>query len=309
MLYFIMLLLIIVILLFPTISYAEGHLSFNASNEAIVDIRVVNASGNTIVKGKGYVIDREGLIATEIGMIQRWFEKIQNDLIVRIKDKDFSIYRLITYNKQLNLAVFKIDIDSLPALALPSDERLARYIKRVIKIYKDMVKNSKTIKESGPDLSLSRWSGTENVQNTSHLLKRLNYASSNRYEEAIEEYIRALKTDPFNPEIYNCLGLAYYKIGRYRESIEAYNKALMYGQGSRAIYDKLGTLYLIMGEYDRAIVTFEKALSLNGNDPMSRFNHAIALFMNGDRELAWQDYIVLRGLDEELARRLWDIIN
>ena len=304
---------VFVIALLLLSSFAEASLptNFKAGVESTVQVRVIDRSGKTILEGKGYVIDKEGLIATECEMILRWYEDIKNDLIVRtVEDKVFSLHRLISYNPRLNLAIFKINTDSLPVAAIPSDDRIAAYIKRTVKVYKDMV--HRDLRESmKPSISSKAKANVKALDssNAAPYGMGIGYASLGRYREAIEEFIKALKTEPDNPEIYVNLGLAYYKVDRYRESIDAYKKALELGYTSKSIHERLGTLYLISGEYDRAIQAFQATIQLDSKDPKSHFNLAIAFFMKGDKDSAWQEYAILRSLDEELSRRLWDIIN
>lgn len=303
---------IISLLILFSISEASAHEPFRGKKESIVEVYVVDQSGRIILNKKGYVIDKDGLIATGCNMILKWYKDIKNDLIVKTwKDKSFSLYRLIAYNPKIDLAIFKIKTE-FPAVAVSTDERVTAYIRKTVKVYKEMVKDSAKIpaKEDainkGHDLPSNKDNSPLSV---SPYLKGLKYFSLKRYKEAIEEFNKALKTDSSNPEIYANLGLAYYKIDRYRESIESYKKALLLNPDSRYIYKRLGALNLIIGEYDSAIEAFQKALQLNNEDPKAHFDLAITLFMKGDRDLAWQEYIVLKSLDEELSKRLWDILN
>lgn len=294
--------------------------------EAVVEVNVIDKSGRTIMAGKGYIVDSEGLIATDCRMVLRWYEDIQNDLIVKTTEGNFPLYRLIAYNRDHGLAIFKINTEGLPSISLDSRDKTTAYIKRVVKIYKDMSRASKqTSKErhatketegfqdvEPEDRRSSREArnkGSVDFPSTSPFLSGLRYVSLKRYREAIEEFEKAIRIEPINPEIYMNLGLAYYKIGMYRDSIDAFKRALLYGAVSKSVYNKLGSLYIVLGEYNEAVDAFRKALSIDNTDPMSHFNLAIALFMKGDSDEAWNEYILLRGLDEGLARRLWDIIN
>lgn len=289
---------------------------FRGQKRSIVEVIVVDSSGREVLRGKGYVIDKEGLVMTGCRMILRWYENIRNDLIVRTEEgKVFPLYRLISYNPPLDLAIFKINTE-FSEVATPSNERISSYIRKTVKRYRDMMKNVKNSTETfaGDVNGIKRPEAPPNLKESDSLsespyAKGIRYASLKRYRDAIEEYHKALKADPDNPDIYENLGLAYYKIDRYRESIDAYRKVLLLRPSSKPIYDRLGTLYLISGEYDEAIGAFKKALQLDFTDPKDHFNLAIASFMKGDIDSAWQEYILLRGLNEELSRRLWDIIN
>ncbi|MFN3396419.1 MAG: tetratricopeptide repeat protein [Thermodesulfovibrionales bacterium] len=316
--------LIILFLSLSSLAYANP---FKGQKEAIVEVNVIDGSGRTVMAGKGYIVDSDGLIATNCRMILRWYEDIQNDLIVKLGEGNFSLHRLISYNPSLDLAIFKINKEGLPSIRLDPVDKATTYIRKAIKVYKDMsrVSNQASRKE---DLITNKsesprhqeqknqemsdgLNGEESrdSQVASPFLKGLRYISMRRYREAIEEFNKVLKAEPSMPDIYLNLGLAYYKINRYRDSIDAFKKALMYGATSKSVYYKLGSLYLVLGGYNEAVDAFKEALNIDNRDPLAHFNLAIAAFMKGDKDQAWQEYVVLRGIDEELARRLWDIIN
>lgn len=307
---------VISFLILSFVAEAMARDPFRGQKGSIVEVSVVDSSGKAVLNGKGYVIDKDGLIAVGCRMILKWYEDIQNDLVVRTEDgKVFSLYRLISYNPALDLAIFKINAE-LREIAIPSNDRISSYIRKTIKRYRDMVKNMKNSTETlAEDVNgIKRPEAPPNLKEPDSLsdspyVRGIRYASLKRYREAIEEYLKALKDDPDNPDIYADLGLAYYKIDRYRDSIDAYRKVLLLRPSSKSIYNRLGTVYLISGEYDEAIGIFKKALQLDYRDPKTHFNLAIASFMKGDMDSAWQEYIILMGLDEDLSRRLWDIIN
>ncbi len=79
------------------------------------------------------------------------------------------------------------------------------------------------------------------------------------YEKAIQAFNEALKTDDFNPKVYNNLGLALGRLGRYNEAFEAFKK----GGDLAQAYNNLGCLYLEEGRTDAAISAFEKAIASN----------------------------------------------
>lgn len=315
--------LIILILFLPSMAYAN---SLKGQKEAVVEVNVIDGSGKTVMAGKGYIVDTEGLIATDCQMILKWYEDIKNDLVVKLEEGNFSLHRLISYNPSLNLAIFKINKEGLPSVRLNPNDKATTYIRKAIKAYKVMSRALNQTSHKGEiakKLEISQYPEQKNKETpeegkskesrdsvvASPFLTGIKYASLKRYREAIEEFNRASKVEPSNPDIYLNLGLAYYKIDRYKDSIDAFKKALIYGASSKTVYSKLGSLYMVLGGYSEAVNAFKEALNIDNSDPMIHFNLAIAAFMKGDRDQAWQEYVVLRGIDEELARKLWDIIN
>lgn len=317
--------IIIFLLLFSSSAETAVPEFIKVKKEAIVEVNVIDRSGRTMMTDKGYIVDSEGLIATDCKMILKWYEDIQNDLIVKLGEGTFSIHRLISYNPSLNLAIFKINKEGLPSIRLNPNNKATAYIRKAIKVYKDMSRasdhvfnkdeiNTNKLETPYPEQKNKEAPGegrsmeSQDSKVDSPFLKGLKYISLRRYREAIEELNKALKAEPSNPDIYLNLGLAYYKIDRYMNAIDAFKKALMHG-ASKSVYYKLGSLYLILGDYNEAVDAFKKALNIDNTNSMAHFNLAVAAFMKGDRDQAWQEYVVLRGIDEDLARRLWDIIN
>jgi len=298
------------------VSYAEAGVSdlLSGQKKAIVDISVIDKSRRDVASATGIVVDREGLVVTNCKMISRWLEDVEYDLIVRTeKGETFPLYRLIAYNQRLDIAIFKINAEGLTAARLPAGNRTAEYIERAIARYKKMVRTTKMIPPYGVPsekgaAGTAREAPEKPVDAESHYLRGLRYASSNRYAEAIDEYRKALKVEPDNVDAYIGLGLAYYKIDRYLDAVEAYNHALKLRPDSKSIHNKVGTIYLILGEYPAAIKAFKQALSIDDKDPSSHFNLAIANFLKGDKNSAWQEYVVLKGLNAELADRLRGLI-
>ena len=52
------------------------------------------------------------------------------------------------------------------------------------------------------------------------------YALELDFEEAIEEYDKAIELDPNDPDYHNNKGVALYELHRYEEAIEEFDKAI-----------------------------------------------------------------------------------
>lgn len=283
---------------------------------AVVSVYVEDRSKREITQATGFVIDGEGLILTNSRIISKWLEDVEYDLIIRTKEGEtLPLYRLIAYNQRLDIAIFKINAEGLIAARLPDGSRTAEYIKRAIARYKKMIRTMGRIPPEGSIPAKGKIAGMPPMEviekpldAESHYLRGLTYARSNRYAEAIDEYRKALEIEHGSADVYINLGLAYYKIDSYLDAIDAYNQALRLRPGSKSICNKLGTIYLILGKYPEAIKAFKEALSIDDKDPTSHFNLAIANFLKGDKDSAWQEYVVLKGLNTGLAGRLRELL-
>src|SRR3989338_7517078 len=100
----------------------------SGQKRAEVSISVKDASGKDIAQVTGFIVDREGIIATSCRMISIWLDDAEYDLVVRTGEGDtFSLYRLLGCNKKFDIAVFKLDADGFAAVALLSGNNISEY--------------------------------------------------------------------------------------------------------------------------------------------------------------------------------------
>ncbi len=78
------------------------------------------------------------------------------------------------------------------------------------------------------------------------------------YEQAMECFEVAAKTDPLNGEIWGNLGAAYGRSRRYTEALKALDKGLEFDPDSIQVRKNLAVTHLKMKNYERVIETLEK---------------------------------------------------
>ena len=84
-----------------------------------------------------------------------------------------------------------------------------------------------------------------------------------KYEQAIDELERARETENNVKEIYNALGFSYFMIKDYDKSIENLKMAVKIDPFSAIDYASLGSNYREKGDLNMAIEMYEKALALD----------------------------------------------
>jgi len=89
------------------------------------------------------------------------------------------------------------------------------------------------------------------------------YQGQNRYEQAIEAYMKALKADPAFVEARNGLGVIYSRQGRYSEAIEAFQAAIAQAPKAAHLYSNMGYAYYLQGQYADAVQALEQATLLD----------------------------------------------
>ena len=153
------------------------------------------------------------------------------------------------------------------------------------------------------------------------------YLHSNRYNEAISEFKKAITLDPNYKEAYHGLGLAHLKMGNPREAKRAAEAALgidPHYRPARQLLDAVlrkaspaqvaynqGIAYLNNNRYNEAVGEFKKAIGLDPNYKEAHHRLGLAhLKMNNPREAKRAAEAAL-GIDPHYrpARQLLDVIE
>ena len=83
-----------------------------------------------------------------------------------------------------------------------------------------------------------------------------------RYQEAVDEYIKAIELDSESADLHHELGLAYMKLGDRAKAIEAFKEAIRLRPGWAEAHYDLGRAYYELGQYELAATSFEEAIRL-----------------------------------------------
>lgn len=92
------------------------------------------------------------------------------------------------------------------------------------------------------------------------------YEKKKRYDQAIQDYTKALKLNPRDIWCYNRRGVVYKKKGQYNRAVEDYTRAIKLDSNSAVLYNNRGNAYKKMGHYSRAIRDYSRAIKLDPND-------------------------------------------
>jgi tetratricopeptide (TPR) repeat protein len=134
------------------------------------------------------------------------------------------------------------------------------------------------------------------------------YDKLGSYKDAIEAYKRAIRIDPDYADAHRNLGLAYYKLGLYRDAIEAYKQAIRIDPDDAIAHCNLGAAYGRLGFYKDAIEAYIQAIHIDPDYTMAHYGLGLMYLITGDRNLALNEYKILKNLDIDLANRLFDFI-
>ncbi len=112
-------------------------------------------------------------------------------------------------------------------------------------------------------------------------------SNMNRNLDAIEVYLECMETCKVDgEEFYMELAQSYQKLDRYNEAIEAYLKALVYNPKDDYIHFAIGYDYLLMDDLTKAEPYLLRSRELNPNESTTLFNLAYLYFYSNKFEQA-----------------------
>jgi Flp pilus assembly protein TadD len=128
------------------------------------------------------------------------------------------------------------------------------------------------------------------------------FLERSRIYHALYYLKRAIKLAPQCAQIYNSLGVVYFKGGFAGEAEKAFMRAVELGPASPSAQMNLGLLYLATDRPDEAVDPLERASKLLPYDAVSATNLAAALFRSGRLVEAEQWSLSALDLDPGIQR-------
>jgi len=123
------------------------------------------------------------------------------------------------------------------------------------------------------------------------------------YEGEIQLSRSILEKDPNNLQALINLGNACYDTDRYQEAIDAYSRALVINPKNSDVRTDMGIMYRKLGQFDKAVEAFRQAAQYDPRHLNSRFNVGIVLeYDKKDFQAAiqaWEDFLKVVSPDDE----------
>ena len=151
---------------------------------------------------------------------------------------------------------------------------------------------------SNPDLALQGCtalivSGQLSAEDTAKALidRGLAYSNKASYDQAIQDFDKAVALKPDTPEAFNNRGLAYEQKGDFDRAIQDYDQAIRLQPTYASAFNNRGLIYAERkGDHDRAIRDFDQAIRLRPDFAEALSNRAHSFYLKGDYDRAIQDY-------------------
>jgi Flp pilus assembly protein TadD len=146
------------------------------------------------------------------------------------------------------------------------------------KMYKDVRTVWQTTLEKNPDCPVA-------LNNLGVIL-----AGENNQQEALRDFLHALRINSTDPEAHNNLGALYFKMGQPSDAIEHYLQALKRDANNAETQSNLGAALAAIDQYQQAIAHYKRALELNPKLIDTKLNLGIALMHEGSLQEALEQF-------------------
>ena len=93
---------------------------------------------------------------------------------------------------------------------------------------------------------------------SNYYYKAVKLINKNSYEAAIDNLLKAEKTNKKDADIYNYLGFSYRKIGNLEKASQYYNKALEISPKHKGALEYQGEMFLTQGNLEKAEANLKK---------------------------------------------------
>ena len=139
-----------------------------------------------------------------------------------------------------------------------------------------------------------------------HILLGDIYARTDRYEESIELYFKALEINPKNGMIFFKYGNVLEQLENYREAADAYKDAVNLDPTNIIFYAKLAKTKLLMKEYQEVSRITEKALSISSKDYLEEMKYTAdsKIWVMFKKDTSRCSYNPVEKTDEKTENRL-----
>ena len=130
-------------------------------------------------------------------------------------------------------------------------------------------------------------------------------SQAGKFQEAADEYLKALALDPENVDVLTNLGVAYYNLGKLDEAVEQYAKAVKLAPNDGDIRSNLAAAYVqkyqANGDKDQlnqALQGYKKAVELKPDLAEAHFGLGVVYALLGQNQDAIQALETFQKLDK-----------
>jgi tetratricopeptide (TPR) repeat protein len=97
------------------------------------------------------------------------------------------------------------------------------------------------------------------------------YIKQKKYDKAVKEFLKIIKSDEKFPNAYYNLALSYQMLNKFDEAIKYYLKSIELAQNEYDSFYNIGVIYLNQKDYEKAKETLKKASEADPEQPLAKF--------------------------------------
>ncbi|WP_293334086.1 tetratricopeptide repeat protein [Microcoleus sp. CAWBG58] len=136
------------------------------------------------------------------------------------------------------------------------------------------------------------------------------YLLMEQYEEALQNFDRAIEIDPKHTWAIANRGLTYRLMERYEEALQDFDRAIELDHKYDSAIWHRGYIYLILGRYDRALKDLDRAIELDSKEDWYQYLRAITYLASNQSNAAKANLdIALRLAQQEYINKPANYVN
>ena len=136
------------------------------------------------------------------------------------------------------------------------------------------------------------------------------YYTLEEWNEALEVLKLIIQIEPDNADAHMGLGMAYNALKRWIEARDAFKQVIRIDPDNAAAYIFLVDVYCALEwRYEAQQASKDAAMRVKPDDVDSHFRLGLVYLMLNDKGSALYEYKILKGLDKDLANRLYNRIS
>ncbi len=282
------LIMLFILILYPTVLFADADRIFRENNKAVVVIMTYDSQGNAVAQGSGFIVRADGAIVTNYHVISN-----AENIKIKVGNKVLKVEGLLYINKENDLVILKADGRGLPTVkigdmakvnigekvyVIGSPHGLENTISDgILSGIREITSQRKVLQITAP-ISAGSSGGPvfnqygEVIGISTFIIKEaqnLNFAMPiNLIRDNIDRgKVIAFKDAEIEDykkteEYWFYLGFAYADSGKYKEAMEAFKQAIRIKPNVAVSHYNLGIVYDSLGKYQEAIEEYKQAIRI-----------------------------------------------
>jgi len=135
-----------------------------------------------------------------------------------------------------------------------------------------------------------------------------NFGKLGKYQEAVDALKKTIRIKPDHADAHYKLSFVYAKLGNNQEEVDALKKTIRIKPDHADAHYNLGSAYAELGKYQEAVDSIRQAIRIKPDFADAHYNLGLVYMILKDKSSALDEYKVLKDLDDEGAKKLFNEI-